>query len=122
MGNSKTIDWDRVDKLCKAGCPMSEIAGVLGVVKDVIYKACVAEKGMHWADYKSTLKQHGNGMIREKQYDMAIDGDRTMLIWLGKNRLKQAERSIVQNEYDDLKKMSDEELKAKLGQKNGEPK
>jgi hypothetical protein len=38
---------------------------------------------------------NGKASLRSKQYELAMDGDKTMLVWLGKNRLDQRDKSEV---------------------------
>lgn len=35
-------------------------------------------------------------MLRAKQFEVALGGDKTMLIWLGKQRLGQSEKTAVE--------------------------
>lgn len=91
----KPIDWDIVDKLLEAGCPATEICPHLGVHPDTLYKRVVDEKGMSFTDYSARMYSKGDSNIRATQYlkatGQSISGDNTMLVWLGKNRLKQRE-------------------------------
>ena len=43
-----------------------------------------------------TKKAKGNSFLRAKQYEKALQGDNVMLVWLGKNRLKQTDREQEQ--------------------------
>ena len=46
---------------------------------------------MSFTEYMQQKKSRGNSILREKQYDVALEGDKSLLIWLGKQRLKQRE-------------------------------
>jgi hypothetical protein len=37
-------------------------------------------------------------MLKKKQFDQAMEGDRGMLIWLGKNRLDQSDKKEVKHD------------------------
>lgn len=102
----KPIDWKRVNELLEAGCPGTEVASVIGVHHDTFYTRVKKEFGIHFTEYASQFHQKGEGLLREKQYKKALKGDNSMLIWLGKNRLKQ------RDSYDNLN-ITDED-KSKL--------
>lgn len=110
MSKKKTIDWERVNKLCQAGCNSSEIAAFLGIDRGLLYNHCLEVHKVSWSDYKSTQRSSGNAHLKEKQYSIALNGDKVMLIWLGKNRLGQSERHVVEHENRDFSKMSTAEL------------
>lgn len=89
----KEIDWAKVEQMALIQCTGEEIAAVLGVDYDTLQRACKREHGMKFADY---IKQKGAGgkmSLRRKQYTTAMDGNSTMLIWLGKNWLGQKDKS-----------------------------
>lgn len=91
-GNPKAeIDWDIVDSLLKAGCPGTEIAPHFAIHEDTLYDRCEKERGLPWSAYLRQKRSHGESNLRAKQYQLALKGDRTLLIWLGKQRLGQRE-------------------------------
>lgn len=91
----KFIDWDLVDTLAIKGCLGSEIASRLGICADTLYNRCLTDKGVLWSEYLRQKHEIGETLLRAKQFDKAIgkckDGDNTLLIWLGKQRLGQRE-------------------------------
>jgi hypothetical protein len=99
------INWDEVGELLEAGCSGREIAGYLGLEPHTIYDRCLQDNKMPFSTYSSQFYAKGEMILRAHQYAKALgktkEGDNTLLIWLGKNRLKQ-------------KDMSDEELQTKL--------
>lgn len=109
------IDWDKVDKLLMAGCPGTEIAAHFGIHEDTLYRRCEQDRGMGFTVYSQQKKSTGNNMLREKQFDLAMDGSERMLIWLGKNKLGQSD--VVNNNINaegldiNIRSMSDEDLK-----------
>ena len=92
------IDWKMVDALLQANCSGVQIAARLGVHADTLYAACQREKGSAFSAYSQQKREHGETLIHQKQFDIAMKGDKTMLIWLGKQRLGQKERSANENE------------------------
>ena len=87
----KEIDWELVDRLLIAGCLGTEIAPHFDMHPTTFYDRCEMEKGMSFTNYSTKKRSVGDSCLREIQYNKAISGDNTLLIWLGKNRLKQAE-------------------------------
>lgn len=85
----KPIDWEKVDRCLESGCSGVQTASYIGVHAETLYDACVREKEMSFTDYSSKKSQKGESMIAMKQFQEAMKGDRGMLIWLGKQRLKQ---------------------------------
>lgn len=104
----KEIDWELVDRKLKAGCTGVEIASCLGIHPDTLYIRTQDEKGIGFSDYSQQKKAAGDSSIREAQFNKAIEGDNTMLIWLGKNRLKQSESpQEISVNADTLKNFND---------------
>ena len=54
------------------------------------------------------------GSLRAKQFELAMRGNPTMLVWLGKQELGQTDRQQVsghfEHEHVDLSRLSDEQL------------
>src|ERR1700687_4170081 len=87
----KVIDWKRVDKLLSSGCLGTEVAAYFGIHSDTFYNRFQDEFGMGFSEYMQQKRSHGDALLREKQYDKAMEGENMMLIWLGKNRLNQTD-------------------------------
>jgi hypothetical protein len=86
--NRKDIDADQVRKLAALGCTHEEIADVVGCSHDTISR--------RFKDEVEIGRRQGNASLRRKQFDLAMSGNVTMLIWLGKQRLGQAEKSQIE--------------------------
>lgn len=80
----KVLDREMVVKLAAMFCTVDEIAACLEVSKDTIERRCKAEL--------ESGRQKGKASLRRKQYALAMDGDRVMLIWLGKQYLGQKDK------------------------------
>lgn len=90
MGRPRlNIDPEQVKLLAGIGCPVDEIALVLGCDKRTLERryAAVIETGR--ADIRKSL--------RRKQVELALKGDRTMLIWLGKQLLGQRDEQRMEH-------------------------
>lgn len=87
------IDWEMVDRYLIAGCSGIEVASVIGCHHETLYERCERENGILFSEYSRQKKNHGDSLLRAKQFQKAMSngGDNTMLIFLGKTRLKQRE-------------------------------
>ena len=83
----KRIDPAQVKKLASIGLSNAEIGAVLDCSPDTIERRF---KGIMKAG-----REHRNASLRRKQFEVAIAGNPTMLIWLGKQFLGQADKQEV---------------------------
>lgn len=118
------IDWKRVDDLLIAGCSGREIAGNLGLNPNTIYSRCVTDHGIEFSEYSRQKSEKGESILRAHQYAKALGltdkGDNTLLIWLGKTRLKQKEHEDqviareVEAKFDQLMKQMSNNQERKI--------
>lgn len=87
------IDWRKVDRMLEAGCDGTEVAATLGIHEDTLYNACESDNKMGFSAYKAIKRASGDRLLRIKQFEIAMTGDKTMLVWLGKQRLGQSEKN-----------------------------
>jgi len=85
----KPIDLERVEALAKIGATQEEIASDLGISVDTLQR-----RKNFAAVYKSGMDQ-GRMSLRHKQFNLAMAGDKTMLVWLGKQLLGQTDKREV---------------------------
>ena len=95
------IDWKRVDELLEADCEGTEIAAALGINPLTLYRRCETDHKVIFSKYLQEKKASGNSLLKEKQFDIALEGDKTMLIWLGKQRLGQSDKTQQSIEISD---------------------
>ena len=83
------INEETVYDLASINCSMEEMGLILDVSPDTLQRrfAAVIEKGR--AEMKQSLKR--------KQYQTAMSGNVTMLIWLGKQHLGQSDKAETIN-------------------------
>lgn len=87
-----TIDWNVVNELLEAGCIGTEIAASIGMHPETFYDRVVKEFRIGFTEYATQKRAKGNSILRKVQFDVATkDKDKTMLVWLGKQRLDQRE-------------------------------
>jgi len=101
------IDWAIVEMLLVKGCTGREITGRLGLGRHTLFDAVQREKKMLFSEYAEQFYAKGNTLLREVQFDKALSGDNAMLIWLGKNRMKQNENNNPQGSTGYKVKVSD---------------
>lgn len=83
-------------------CTDEEIASIMGTSIDTLTSKDNYET---FAECKKRGMNKGKGSLRRKQYEVAMKGNVTMLIWLGRNYLDQKEQVI---------NVDDEETKEQL--------
>jgi len=81
------IDGDLVEKLAGIGCPNKEIAAIVGCSVDTLDR--------HFAEVIAKGRENGKTRLRKKQIEVALAGNVTMLIFLGKNMLGQADKQEI---------------------------
>lgn len=79
--------------MCEIHCTGEEIAAVLGVDYKTLERACKREKNTNIGEYIKQKSATGKMSLRRKQHTTAMDGNVSMLIWLGKNWLGQKDKS-----------------------------
>lgn len=99
------IDWAKVDFYLRAHCDGVGIAGILGIHPDTLYLAVQSEFKMGFSEYSAKKKSEGKELIRGKQFQLALEGDKTMLVWLGKQYLEQRDKSDNNNNNTETAKI-----------------
>ena len=91
----KEIDWVQFDKLCYIQCPLTEIAAWFECSVDNIENKVKEAHGVSFSVYSAQKRGPGKTALRRRQYEAAMAGDRTMMIWLGKQWLDQKEKQDI---------------------------
>ena len=103
----KMVDEKAILELASKGRTLTEIAAYCGVSDDTISRrfAEVIKRG------KSLMR----GSLRAKQFELAMRGNPTMLVWLGKQELGQTDKQQLSGRFEheptDLSHLSDEQLR-----------
>jgi hypothetical protein len=87
----KHIDWLKVDQLLMAGCNGAQIAPHFDMHQETFYDRVRDKHGIGFTEYCAIKRKQGDSLLLAKQYEKALKGDNTLLIWLGKTRLEQKE-------------------------------
>lgn len=77
------LDERQIKELAEIQCTMGEIASVMGCSVDTLER--------RYADVIKEGRDKGKSSLRRMQYKKALEGNPTMLIWLGKHYLDQKE-------------------------------
>ena len=90
MGRPKLeIDPQKVEALASYGCTNTEIAAYFGCERTTITK--------RFSRYTAKGKERGKIRLRQKQFDVAMKGNVSMLIWLGKQVLGQKDQQEMEH-------------------------
>jgi hypothetical protein len=87
------IDLLTVERSASVGCPNDDIAAILGISRSILYEAMERDPAI--AEAISRGRGQGRGSVRRRQFEKAMDGSDTMLIWLGKVMCDQKETTNV---------------------------
>jgi hypothetical protein len=99
--------WDQLDALI-VWASQEYCAEKLGISVDSLARR-LKERGYSFADYKAKRQEPMRINLLKKQYDVAMQGNVSMLIWLGKQYLSQSEKQDIN--YNDVTKKDIDELK-----------
>jgi hypothetical protein len=87
------IDLLAVERAASVGCPIDDIAAILGICRATFYNHMERDPAI--AEAIARGRGQGRGSVRRAQFEKAMGGSDTMLIWLGKVLCDQKETSAV---------------------------
>jgi hypothetical protein len=102
--------WDQLDALI-VWASQEYCAEKLGISVDSLARR-LKEAGYSFAEYKHKKKENLRINLLKKQYDVAMAGNVSMLIWLGKNELGQKDKLESEHSVADLRVMISKEENA----------
>ena len=89
-----TVDgWQLLESLIIWSAHAEYIADQLGVSEDTLSRRIKEKHGVSFAEYRNKQKEKIRINLAKKQYDVAMSGNPTLLIWLGKNELGQSDKN-----------------------------
>lgn len=91
--NKVVIDPSDVQRLAELHVPVADMARFFGVPVDTLT--------YNFKDVIDISKELTKQRLRKKQIDLALEGNVTLLIWLGKNLLNQQETPEVEIDESD---------------------
>ena len=109
LENMEFDGWDQLDALILWSTE-EFCAEKLGISVDTLYRRIKEKHGITFAEYKAKRQEALHINLKKKQYDVAMSGNVSMLIWLGKQWLGQKdkvenknEHAIIKIDVDDMK-------------------
>jgi len=108
--HASSINEHELINMCKVGCTLDEMATILD--------CSVQTLETHFGDLIRKHRQDGKACLRRKQFQVAMSGNPTMLIWLGKHKLGQKEDRSENVYLPDVKKMLSKEEELYVKEKN----
>lgn len=99
------IDKLEFEKLCEFQATKKDIANTFNVGEATIDRWCQRTYGMNFEDTFDRKRVKGLNSLRAKQYETAMKGNVSMMIWLGRNWLGQKDdpgKLAVNLEIEDL--------------------
>lgn len=99
----KEINQKQFENLCGLHCTKKEICDFFETTDKTLEKWCKRTYKKGFSEIYSQKKSNGNLSLRRKQMEVAMKGNTSMLIFLGKNYLGQTDKveqtvSMVSNE------------------------
>ena len=100
VGRSRAvIDWEAVDDMLMKDMGATSIVRRLGIkCENTLYRACQREHKVSFSEYRQKRLAEGADVLKETAYDKAME-DKTLLIFLLKNRAGYADRTITDNTH-----------------------
>lgn len=91
----KEIDYNLVENLCKLQCTGEEIASALNIDYKTLNLRINDKYKMGFSQYYKKASAGGKMSLRRKQMEVAMSGNVSMLIWLGKQYLGQSDHQEI---------------------------
>lgn len=98
---TKSVNLDTLVALAGIQCTAEECASVLGVSPDTIDRRLKAAGFGGFADFYKQHSDDGKVSLRRAQFRVALGGNPTMLIWLGKQVLGQRDKQDIEHDASD---------------------
>lgn len=92
----RTIDWEKLELYLKSGCTQETICKNFGISDDALRAQVKKKYNQEYQDFAGSLRSEGIALIEATQMKKALQGNITMLLWLGKIRCNQREPEPIQ--------------------------
>lgn len=115
----KQIDKAQFEKLCGLQCTLEEFCCYFDCNTDTLESWCKRTYKKNFSEVFKLKKGSGKISLRRKQFEVAMAGNPTMLIWLGRNMLNQTDKieidvsTIDDNTREEVKHLVTEAKKRK---------
>jgi hypothetical protein len=91
------INQEEFEKLVGLCCTLDDIAGWFNCSPDTIENWCKKTYKETFSDTYKKKAAKGKVSLRRKQMEVALSGNVTMLIWLGKQHLGQVDKQDIEH-------------------------
>ena len=91
-GDKKDIDWHNLDSILEFGARLKDCEEIVGVSQDTLQRRIKEKCGLTFTEYRDLKMSKMRMKLLQKQYDVAMKGNVSMLIWLGKQHLGQKDK------------------------------
>jgi len=88
----KEMNWVLLDSILQLGARLIDCAEMLDMSEDSVQNKIKDEYGCTFSVYRERKMSKIRMRLLQKQYDVAMLGNVSMLIWLGKNILNQSDK------------------------------
>ena len=119
----KDIDFRDFEKCCQMQCTQEEIAGWFEIDEETLVKRVTEHYNKTFSEVYKKYSAGGKCSLRRRQFRRAANGDRVMMIWLGKQYLGQSdkvEQKVTEINLSDVPDYEIEALIKRYGKKNKE--
>jgi hypothetical protein len=114
MADRKEVDMVKLDRLAQLPIRAEDIAYVLEVSTDTLSRRIKETHGTTFAEYLEQKRATIRYSLMAKQFDLALKGNVTLLIWLGKQYLDQKDKLENTNKNEPLAQLPDADLEEKI--------
>ena len=97
----KQLDKSQFESLCGIQCTMEEVCQFFDCDEKTLNKWCRETYGKNFSQVFKEKKGVGKVSLRRSQYQLALKGNASMLIWLGKQYLGQRETPVDETAAND---------------------
>lgn len=101
----KIIPKDEFEKLCGLQCTLEEMCCFFNCDENTLESWCKRTYHKGFSEIFRRKRGSGRVSLRRKQYQVAMSGNPTMLIWLGRNWLDQTDKQGENSETATLDKL-----------------
>jgi hypothetical protein len=103
----KEIDFELLADLCQILCTREEICSIFDMDEKTLNARLQEKYGETFSLYYKKAAAGGTTSLRRKQYHVAMSGNVTMLIWLGKQLLGQRDKIETIDKIEPVQKSKD---------------
>lgn len=108
----KDIDFADFEKCCQMQCTQEEIAGWFEIDEETLVDRVTQHYNKPYSEVYKKYSAGGKCSLRRRQFRRAQNGDKVMMIWLGKQYLGQSEKVEQKVTEISLKDVPDHEIEA----------